>query len=232
MLNKAEILLLINGFINPTGYAVDDVSKGAVSQSGSQSAQKSCIDSDGRNYGIKGNVNYCKDGECATKYDSCSGKTMIELLCENEEIKSEEYLCEFDCDSGVCVNKITTIRYSGSGGGSSGGGGDGGTLSSESSIVSEVGQMYDLVILDSEKSIEAVNNDIIKFTLSGLQYNMVIQSLSQTQVTLAINSLPSITLDVGKTKSVDLNSDGNSDLSIKVKSINVISNKVKLFFTP
>src|SRR3989344_7407106 len=122
------ILLLINGFSNPTGFVINNVSD-SVSQPEAQSAQKSCADSDGKDYGIKGNVNYCKDGKCETKSDSCSGKTLIELLCENEEIKSNEYLCEFDCDSGVCVNKVTKMRYFGSSG-SDGGGSDGETSSS------------------------------------------------------------------------------------------------------
>ena len=225
------IILLFTGFDNPTGYVINNVSD-SVSQIESQSMQKSCVDSDGKDYGIKGNVNYCKDGECSVKSDSCSGKTLIELLCENEEIRSEEYLCEFDCDSGVCVNKVTKMRYFGSSG-SDGGGSDGETSSSGSSVVSETQQIYDLGTLDSEKSVEIMNNDIIEFTLSGLKYNMVLQSLSQTKATLSISSLSnSIIIDVGKTQSVDLNSDGNSDISIKVKSINVISNKVKLFLTP
>ncbi len=225
------ILLLAAGFSRggPTGYAVNNVSE---SSSVSQSVEKSCTDSDGKDYGIKGNVNYCENRACTVKTDSCSGKTLTEWSCENDEARSEEHACEFDCDFGTCINKVTAFDKKG--GFVSGGGGSSGGGSSSSSGISETQQqIYELGALDSEKSAELITNEAIKFTLSGMQYTILLQSLSQTQATLAISSLSnSIVIDVGKTQAIDLNSDGNSDISIKVKSINVISNKVKLVLTP
>ena len=224
------VLLLVTGLGKggPTGYVINNVSEGS---SVSSSAEKSCVDSDGINYEIKGNVNYCENGACTTKTDSCSGRTLTEWSCGGNEARSGEHACEFDCDSGACINKVTA--FSVKGGFVSGGGGGSGGGSSSSPSVSEAQQIYDLGALDSEKSAEFITNEAIKFTLSGTQYTILLQSSSQTQAVLAINSLPnSIVIGVGKTQAVDLNSDGNSDVSIKVKSINVISNKVKLVLTP
>ncbi len=107
------------------------------------------------------------------------------------------------------------------------------TFIDNSSSISETQQVYDLGTLDSEKSAEVIDNDVIKFTLSGTKYTILLQSSSQTQATLAISSLSNpVTINVGKTQTIDLNSDGNSDISIKVKSINIISKKVKLVLTP
>ncbi|MDO8460510.1 MAG: hypothetical protein Q7S74_05340 [Nanoarchaeota archaeon] len=224
------ILLLVMGLSGPIGYVVNNVSDGS---SISPSAQKDCIDSDGKDYGIQGNVNYCENGVCVTKTDSCSGKKLTEWLCENDEVRSEGYACEFECDFGACISKVTAFKRVGH---SSGGGGlsGGGTSSSDSSSISETQQVYDLETLDSEKSAEVISNEAIKFELSGIQYTIVLESSSQTQATLAINSVSNpITINVGKTQTIDLNSDGNSDISIKVKSINVIkNNKVKLILTP
>ena len=226
------VVLLLAAWLNsPTGYAVYDSS---VTDSISQSGQKSCVDSDEKNYGIQGKVDYCENGECITKTDSCSGKTLTEWLCENQEVKSDEHVCEFECDFGSCINKVTASI---GGGGEtyfiSGGGGGGETSSTSSQSISQTQQIYDLGILDSEKSVDVINKDIIKFTLSGAQYTIILQDSSQTQATLQISSLSNpTTINVGNTKTIDLNGDEISDVSIKVKSINVISNKVKLVLTP
>lgn len=231
-LSLIVVLLLAVWLNSPTGYAVYDASD---TDSISQGVQKSCVDSDGKNYGIQGNVDYCENGECTTKTDLCSGKTLTEWLCENQEVRSDEHVCEFECDLGSCINKVTASI---GGGGetyfiSGGGGGGGETSSTSSPSISETQQIYDLGILDSEKSADVINKDVIKFTLSGTQYAIILQGSSPTQATLAISSLSgSIIINVGKAQSVDLNGDGTSDVSIKVKSINVISNKVKLVLTP
>ena len=72
----------------------------------------SCADSDdGRKYSLKGTLNYCNaQGECSIKEDSCSGKKLTELYCENNEMKSEEYEC--DCYEGVCLNQVKDYKYS------------------------------------------------------------------------------------------------------------------------
>lgn len=224
------VLLLVTWFNNPTGYAIYGASD---SDSISLPVQKSCMDSDGKNYAIQGNVNYCENKECTTKTDLCSGNTLTEWLCENDEVRMDEHLCEFGCDFGNCVNKVTT--YIGGGGNTyfiSGGGGEE-TSSTSSQSISQTQHIYDLGTLDSEKSVEVINKDIIKFTLSGMQYTIILQDSSQTQATLAISSLSNPTvINVGNAQTIDLNGDGTSDVSIKVKSINVISNKVKLVLTP
>src|SRR3989344_3766018 len=146
------ILLLVAGFSKsgPTGYVVNNVSE---SSSVPSSAEKTCTDSDGKDYMIKGNVNYCENGGCTTKTDSCSGKTLTEWLCENEEVRNEEHICEFECDSGACIDKVTAFNRIG--GFVSGGGGSSGGGSSSSSGISETQQqIYELGALDSEKSTE------------------------------------------------------------------------------
>src|SRR3989344_5081075 len=106
------ILLLVMGFSGsgPTGYVINNVSEGS---SVTSLTEKTCTDSDGINYELKGNVNYCENGVCTTKTDSCSGKTLTEWSCENNEARGGEHACEFECDSGACINKVTAFNKKG-----------------------------------------------------------------------------------------------------------------------
>lgn len=224
------VLLLTLGFSGPTGFVVSNESD--YNAIVSQSNEKSCVDSDGSNSFLKGSVTYCENGECTLNSDSCSGKTLTEFSCENGERVSSQHLCEFDCDSGSCVNKITLYKYDGdsfvSGGGSSG--------SSDSSLgssSSNTGQTYDLGVLDSEETLEVLKGDSIKFSVSGTDYTATVQDSSNTQATLSLNAVSGpITITVGNTQLVDLDSDEDSDISITVRSINIISKKVKLILSP
>jgi hypothetical protein len=86
-----------------------------------------CMDSDGRDYQIKGSVT----NDTSTKEDYCySNVSLIEHYCEdsyNGQIRLESYDCAEGCEDGICINmtRQESIRGSspGGGGGSSGGGG-------------------------------------------------------------------------------------------------------------
>jgi len=209
-----------------TGKAVETV--GGVEKVEKTTGEITCSDSDsGRNYYIKGVVDYCDSNGCSSKEDSCSGKKLIERYCENNKENYEEHNCEFDCDNGVCVNLVTKYKYTGGGGG--GGGSGGGTTTTSTSAATESYQTYDFGALASEHHIDILKNDNIKLSISGTEYTLTLSDNTETQVTITnTNDGQTYTLNVGSDRNIDLNSDGISEIYIKIESVNTITNKVKL----
>jgi hypothetical protein len=183
-----------------------------------------CSDSDGGlNEYIKGTVNYCVNGKCSKESDYCSGKILTDFYCEDNEKKSEEHECKFDCDNGVCLELAKDYEYYG--GGRSGGGGVRGSGTTTST--NTLGETYDLNELNSENTLEIVKYDKINFKISGNQYILNLDEITETQVKMSISG-NLITLNTGEDINLDLNNDEANDLYIRLRSISIVNGKVKL----
>ena len=81
-------------------------------------ASGTCDDSDGGiNYYTKGNCAKCNQtGElnvCGITPDICSGSTLLEYYCGNNECKETLYDCHYGCMAGACNKGITVISPNG-----------------------------------------------------------------------------------------------------------------------
>ena len=183
-----------------------------------------CEDSDGStNYDLKGTLVYCDESGCFKKEDYCSGNNVIEWFCENKEGKSKEFECEFECDDGVCLTALK--KYTSSGGirrGGSSNGGGGGT-----SIVQTMPTIYELGQLSAETTLDASENEGIRFDISGTTYLLILNSVTGSQIIININGVQN-SISIGEEKRIDLNSDGTNELYMKLRSINLVSGKAKL----
>lgn len=181
-----------------------------------------CTDSDaGRIYSVKGAISSCdSSGQCSTKEDSCSDKTLTERFCQNSQENSEEHECEGNCEEGACVEAVKKSTYSGGGGGSSG--------APASPATASTAQTYDIGELGSEQiGVKLVKGDNIKFTKSGVEYAVALDEQTDIQATISIGSQRK-TLYSGEETQMDLDNDEVSDISIKLKSINLIEGNVNL----
>ena len=194
-------------------------------------AEKTCKDSDnGKDYFIEGFVDYCNGEKCSREKDLCSGKTLRERYCNNEEISYEDYECESECDSGACINLLKDYKHSysgGSGGGSSEG--RGGVTISAPGISQESRHTYNLGELNSEHSLEIIKGDNIKFSIGAKEYLLKLEDNTETQMTMNINSAQQFILSIGEEKNIDLDNDGTFEISLRLKSINIITQKISLF---
>ncbi len=215
---------------NITGNVVQDQETNTIQgETNVNLVQPTCSDSDsGKTYSVKGNVKYCNDkAECSSKEDSCSGKKLIEWYCQNNERHSEEHECESDCDEGACVNLVNKYTYpysSGGGGGGSGGSSSGG---GGTPAVVNTGQTYSIGELSSENTLDIVRYDSIKFTISGTEHLINLQDNTNTLATISVDGI-TYPFNIGEEKRIDLNSDGNPELYIKLRSINTLNGKVTL----
>ena len=188
---------------------------------------KSCSDSDGKNYLVRGKISYCEDGECASDEDFCSGRVLNEFYCEGSNKNFVEYVCENECDEGTCANLITDYNISSrrSGGG---GGGGGSSSGGSSEIITTSITTHDLGELDSEETIDISEGNRISFAVNGNIYTATLDDNSETVATLIFSSGRMLTLDVGEEEAVDLNSDSANDIYIRLRSVNIFNSKVKL----
>ncbi len=220
------LMIIVLAFIIIQGSMTGKVIEKVIETEDKVAGKASCTDSDGKNYGIKGIVNYCEEnGNCNAKEDSCSDKKLTEGYCENNEVKFEEHGCEDGCDNGACL--IIAENYKTIVTGSGGGGSSGGGVSSGGSVSAPSGETYDLGELSGEQVLDIVKYDNVKFKISGQEHTLTLNDNTHTEATMSVGS-NNLILSVGKDTNLDLNSDSVSDLYIKLKSINIISGKVKL----
>ena len=213
------LIILLISQINITGKVIGDFESEKIAADSAQ--QITCSDSDsGIDYDVKGVVRYCVNGNCINQEDSCSGKTLTEWYCENNEKYSAQYLCNYDCYLGICVNLVTKYVQPNIGGGSGGGGSSSGSSSSQ-----EVPAItYELGELSSEQSIELNKGENIKFKIAGSEYTLTLQDSSESQATVGYSG-GTFALLVGEDKKIDLNNDGSSDIYMNLKSINTVTKK-------
>lgn len=114
-----------------------------------------------------------------------------------------------------CTDCPTSSTESGTGGsgGGAGGGGAGGNI-------------FSLGELTGIQTKDLGNGDKIKFNISSTEHTLTLIGLGETNATITIESeKQTFTLLIGDEKNVDLNADNIADISIKLKSINILTKK-------
>jgi hypothetical protein len=118
------------------------------------------------------------------------------------------------CTSSDCV---TASSSSSSGGGGGGGGGSSPSLGE----------------LKTAMSYELAASGAVIFSFGGVNHTFSVLSITETQATITIKSDPqTFVFTVGEEKNIDLDGDGKNDISVKLKSINIINKKANFIFTP
>ena len=85
-------------------------------------------------------------------------------------------------------------------------------------------------MLSSENSLEVVKGDSISFNLGGNEYMFILLDNTETQVSM--EGPQSFSLSIGADKNLDLDGNGESDIYIWLRAINLINEKVKLTLRP
>lgn len=210
------ILFLFPLQVKTTGRVIEGIEEAA-------GFEKTCSDSDSRNYDVRGGVSYCDDGGCSTEQDYCSGKKVVEWYCENNERNYEERECSYDCDDGSCVSLVTKYYNPYSGGG---GGGGGGSVVVTTPIVIPA-KSYDLGGLASEQTLEIIKGESINFKIANTDYSLKLDDNTESQGALSISG-EQFSLKIGEDTRRDLNDDGVNDLYVRVRAINILTGKVKI----
>ncbi len=108
---------------------------------------------------------------------------------------------------------------SSSSGGGSGGSGGGGAAQ----------KIYLIGELSSAQLVEVSNNEKIKFNVSSIEHTLTINNITETSVRITIESKKqTFVLNLGDEIKVDLDEDNNADISVKLKSINIITKKASI----
>ncbi len=114
-----------------------------------------------------------------------------------------------------------------SGGGAtttSGGGGGGGGGASK---------VYTLGELITSQLVELSDNEQASFNISGKEHILTLKNHTETTAKITVQSeIQTFILTVGDMINVDLNQDNSLDISINLKSINIITGKVSLVLSP
>jgi len=124
-----------------------------------------------------------------------------------------------------CTAGKSNVPGGGGTGSGSGGGGGGGAGSST--------KIYNLGELTSSQAVEIANGDKTKFNISNVEHTLTLINYTQTTATITVESeKQTLTLTLEEEKQVDLNTDGIAEISLKLKSINMITGKVELIISP
>ena len=163
-------------------------------------------------------MKFCDNGNCHTEEDFCSNGKLNEFYCDNGQIAVERFhKCLEICYNSACRKIVSR----GGGGGSSSSSGGGSSVSVETA-----GRFYVWEDSISFFRTNLMKEDSVRFNILNLEYSLVISEVSDI-VLFSVGSENS-NLSVGETKNFDLNSDSVLDISIKVKSIDLI-NKEAVF---
>ncbi len=214
------LVIVILFFFMFQGVLIGKVVEETKEQTAEGQGQITCSDSDNKDYYIKGAIDYCDANGCSSKEDFCSDKKLTEWYCENSEAKYEEIECEDGCSKGVCLTLATKYKYTGGGGGSGGASG-GGTTGGGGAIITSTGQTYNLGELTSEQTLELSQYDSASFSVASKGYMLSLTGTTETKVTI---------LYEGSELSINVGEENNniSGIYLKLKSINIITNKAKL----
>lgn len=110
---------------------------------------------------------------------------------------------------------------------SSSGGGGGGSGGGASILKAALGELRSVVVSELKRG------EKISFTLEGANHSLLVSSFTETVAELVVQSDPQkLRMTVGDEKKVDLNGDGESDISVKLNSINILTKTVKITLTP
>jgi len=126
-----------------------------------------------------------------------------------------------DSDSGtVSCNDCSSSSSSSSS--SSGGGGGGGI----GTTVISIGE------LPSTYTAELSSGQNMGFNYSGERHFISVTNLTETSATIVVESKKqTFSLSVGETKKIDLNNDSIAEIAVELRSINLITKKVKIIIT-
>ncbi|MEM4703045.1 MAG: hypothetical protein QXP53_00985 [Candidatus Pacearchaeota archaeon] len=72
---------------------------------------------------------------------------------------------------------------------------------------------------ESSKEINMSQGETIQFIVNGEEHVIKILNIGNNKVTIEINSLVTLTIQVGEAKNIDLDRDGREDITIKIKEI-------------
>jgi len=97
------------------------------------------------------------------------------------------------------------------------------TPTSKSMTTSSIGE------IEGSKTLE-VGEEIIKFNMNGESYTLQINNIETTSASLGLNGIDAI-LNVGEEKGFDGNGDNTNEIKIKLKSVNLVKNKISLIVT-
>jgi len=126
-------------------------------------------------------------------------------------------------DSTPSTITCTNCPTQSSGSSSSSGGGGGGGGSSEA-VIKE---------LNESVSTWLARDDKYKFKFGGINHTLTVLNLTETTTKISIKSTEQILdLVVGETKNVDFEQDGKNDISIRLKTINIVINKAFIEIAP
>lgn len=127
---------------------------------------------------------------------------------------SSTITCSSGCSSG------TTSSSTGTGAGGGGGGGIGKLIKSIGEISTPIEQ-------------EIGKNEHISFTFGNINHSVSVTNLTEVTATVVIRSTEkTFILTVGEEKFVDFEDDGKNELSIRLKSINIIKKQALFVITP
>src|SRR3989338_5645809 len=121
----------------------------------------------------------------------------------------------------VCVRGSCTVPKSG--------GSSTPFVSSSGSSGSSVVTTSSIGEIEGSKTLE-VGEEIIKFNMNGESYTLQINNIETTSASLGLNGIDAI-LNVGEEKGFDGNGDNTNEIKIKLKSVNLVKNKISLIVT-
>ena len=109
---------------------------------------------------------------------------------------------------------------------SSSGGGGGGSSSTSGA------KTYNLGEFSAVRTVELLNSETTSFKIDGDEHVLTLLNHTETQATITLESQKqTFILDLGEEINVDLTGDNISDVSVKLKSINIASKKVTIILT-
>jgi hypothetical protein len=191
--------------------------------------------------GTNGLVSFSPVGFEKTIYIS-NGNPNWNNIIELETKENETQPITPTCDDGIknqdetgidCGGVCSACKKTPSGGSGGGGGGGGSSRVVNTSVsINEYGnKVYSISNADLKigytQEIEKTSE--LEFNINGILHHINIISLISNKATINISSIPQqVTLSIGETKEVDVDYNGKSDLSIKLNSIDLTSNKIIL----
>jgi len=146
-------------------------------------------------------------GDCS--YTISASATGAGGIASKTDSDSSSVTCS-DCSSGDDPDSP-----GGPGGG--GGGGGGGVVSANIYTISDV---------NSAQSVDLAEEEAIQFILLDKRHTITLTEVTNTEATVNVDTTRlSYTLAVGDKISIDLDNDGMGDFSMKLKSINLVTDK-------
>src|SRR3989344_6075667 len=174
---------------------------------GSQSSQKT----------ISGMTDGSKNSRTWTVTQGTSGNCQYTITASATGTGGVATKSDSTSSTVTCTN-CPTSSSSSSGGGGGGGGGV---------------TKYDLGSLIAEKTVELAKNEKAVFTMNSVNHSVRLINLADTTATMGVQSTEQIvTLSVSDTREFDLASDGKNDISVRLKSVNIIKKTVEITITP